>query len=152
LDNAHTSRTKLSCLNSDHRFEVDGALGATKFVKTNKHAGYWSAERLEHLYDGISLHGSPGIAVGKNIQVQTILNSIAFDNPGLPSPLIPTKQYDSILKGLPNEDILQGTNQTWTWLAQTKPIATYDTIVEPFGVAVSEFKETTTITSGPRLK
>ncbi|KAI8630773.1 hypothetical protein F5Y19DRAFT_426341 [Xylariaceae sp. FL1651] len=119
----------------DHRFEVDGALGAVKFIKENRHAGKWDAVRLEKVYDGISLHGSPGIAVGKNADVQLILNSISFDNPGKVSPLIPADKYQSIVKALPNTDIAAGTNETFTWIAATKPAATYNTILEPFGDA-----------------
>ncbi|KAI0101811.1 hypothetical protein GGR51DRAFT_528615 [Nemania sp. FL0031] len=119
----------------ENRFEVDGALGAVKFIKSHKDAKNWDPVRLEKVYDGISLHGSPGIQVGKNLDVQWVLTSISFDNPGAPSPLIPTAQYNSVVAGLDNSDILFGTNETWVWLAATKPIATYNTIVEPFGTA-----------------
>ncbi|KAI1112743.1 hypothetical protein F5Y14DRAFT_463149 [Nemania sp. NC0429] len=119
----------------DKRFEVDGALGALKFVKNHRDAKNWDAFRLEKLYDGIALHGSPGLQEGKNLDSKWILNSIGFDNPGNPSPLIPSNLFSSITKGLPSNDILFGTNETWVWLAATKPIATYNTIVEPFGTA-----------------
>ncbi|KAI0539327.1 hypothetical protein GGR58DRAFT_236277 [Xylaria digitata] len=118
-----------------YRFETDGALGAVKFVKGHKDAKNWDEYRLQKLHDGIALHGSPGLSVGKNQDVQTILQSIGFDNPGArPSP-IPEKEYNSIIKALPNDDIIHGTNITWTWLAATKPEATYNTIVEPWGNA-----------------
>ncbi|KAI1128230.1 hypothetical protein F5Y10DRAFT_180234 [Nemania abortiva] len=119
----------------DNRFEVDGALGAVKFVKSHKDAKNWDPVRLEKVYDGISLHGSPGIQVGKNLDVQWTLSSISFDNPGARNPLIPEAQFNSVVAALPNQDILFGTNETWVWLAATKPIATYNTIVEPFGTA-----------------
>ncbi|KAI1809952.1 hypothetical protein GGS20DRAFT_236146 [Poronia punctata] len=122
-------------ISPDHRFEVDGALGAQKFIKSHKHARGWDEARLEKLYDGISLHGSPGVGFGKNLDVVTILNSIQFDNPGSRDPSIPEDQYNSIVAEFPNNDITFGTNETWTWLASTKPIATYNTIVEPFGTA-----------------
>ncbi|KAI1422775.1 hypothetical protein F5Y12DRAFT_594926 [Xylaria sp. FL1777] len=119
----------------DHRFEIDGAVGAVKFVKEHKNAGYWDAYRLERLHDGIALHASPGLEVGKNLDTQTILASITYDNPGSRAPAIPEAAYNSILKALPANDILAGTNETWTWIAATKPAATYNTVLEPFGTA-----------------
>jgi hypothetical protein len=124
-------------VSKDKRFEVDGALGAQKFVKSHKHAGYWDEYRLEKVYDAIALHGSPGTGVGKNPDVYWVLQSIGFDNPGSRAPAIPEKDYNNVIKAFPNNDISFGTNQTWIWLAATKPDATYNTIVEPFGVAVS---------------
>jgi hypothetical protein len=113
-------------------------LGAQKFIRSHRDARQWDEARLEKVYDGISLHGSPGVGVGKNADVVWILNSITFDNPGARDPRIPEKQYNSIVAKFPNTDITFGTNETWTWLAATKPIATYNTIVEPFGTAVSD--------------
>ncbi|KAI1347229.1 hypothetical protein F5Y01DRAFT_249514 [Xylaria sp. FL0043] len=129
--------------NSDHRFEIDGAVGAVNFVKKHKDVKNWDEYRLEKLHDGIALHASPGLNYGKNQDVQTILASINFDNPGGRAPEIPEKPYNSIVKALPNNDILAGTNETWTWLAQTKPDAVYNTVLEPFGTAyVSGFNAT----------
>ncbi|KAJ2987879.1 hypothetical protein NUW58_g4270 [Xylaria curta] len=122
-------------ISQEHRFEVDGGLGALRWVKAHKQGKKWDEIRLEKMYDAIALHGSPGLSPGKNLDVQFALTSIAFDNPGARNPLIPEKEYNSILAGLPNEDIGAGTNQTWVWLAATKPGATYNTIVEPFGTA-----------------
>ncbi|KAI0503142.1 hypothetical protein F5B22DRAFT_630315 [Xylaria bambusicola] len=122
-------------ISPDKRFEIDGALGAVKFVKGHKDAKKWDEYRLEKLHDGIALHGSPGLAAGKNKDVANILSSIAYDNPGSRNPAIPEKDYNAILKGLPADDIGYGTNLTWVWLAETKPEATYNTIVEPFGTA-----------------
>ncbi|KAI1364691.1 hypothetical protein F5Y08DRAFT_306237 [Xylaria arbuscula] len=122
-------------ISPDHRFEIDGALGAVKFVKGHKDGRKWDEYKLEKLHDGIALHGSPGLITGKNLQVQTALNSISYDNPGARNPAIPEKDFNAILKGLPADDIAYGTNLTWVWLATTKPAATYNTIVEPFGTA-----------------
>ncbi|TGJ80614.1 hypothetical protein E0Z10_g8153 [Xylaria hypoxylon] len=122
-------------VSTEYRFETDGALGAVKFVKGHKDAKKWDEYRLQKLHDGIALHGSPGLSVGKNQDVQTTLLSIGFDNPGQRPEQVPEKEYLSILKGLPNNDITYGTNLTWTWLAATKPAATYNTIVEPWGTA-----------------
>lgn len=122
-------------ISADKRFEIDGALGAVKFIKNHPDAKHWDPVRLEKVYDGIALHGSPGLSVGKNPDVQFILASIGFDNPGNPSPLIPVEKFNSVVKALPNDDITFGTNETWVWLAATKPEATYNTIVEPFGTA-----------------
>ncbi|KAI0485653.1 hypothetical protein F4859DRAFT_471979 [Xylaria cf. heliscus] len=122
-------------ISPDKRFEVDGALGAVKFVKGHKDAKNWDPVRLEKVYDGIALHGSPGLQEGKNNDVQWILKSISFDNPGARNPVIPEAQYNSVLAALPAGDIGYGTNETWVWLAATKPEATYNTIVEPFGTA-----------------
>ncbi|KAI1179496.1 hypothetical protein F4777DRAFT_600343 [Nemania sp. FL0916] len=119
----------------DKRFEIDGALGAVKFVKSHKDAKNWDAFRFEKLYDGIALHASPGLQEGKNLDSKTILASIGYDNPGARNPAIPEDKFNSIVAGLPNQDITFGTNQTWVWLCATKPEATYNTVVEPFGTA-----------------
>ncbi|GAW15704.1 hypothetical protein ANO14919_051230 [Xylariales sp. No.14919] len=119
----------------DHRFEIDGAIGAVGFVKGHKDAKHWDEYRLEKLHDGIALHASPGLNYGKNQDVQTILSSIGFDNPGGRPEPIPEEDYNNIIKGLPNDDIIAGTNKTWIWFAATKPEATYNTVIEPWGEA-----------------
>jgi hypothetical protein len=119
------------------RFEVDGGLGAVKFIKTHKNPGVWDDFRFEKLYDGIALHGSPGLGKGKNLDTVWALNSIGYDNPGARPAAVPEKDYNNILKLLPADDIVSGTNTTWVWFAATKPEATYNTLVEPFGTAVS---------------
>ncbi len=111
-------------------------MGAVKFVKEHRDARNWDAYRLEKLHDGIALHASPGLEYGKNEDVKAILASISYDNPGSRPAAIPEKPYNSIIKALPNSDIVAGTNETWTWLALTKPDATYNTVIEPFGTAV----------------
>ncbi|KAI1295092.1 hypothetical protein F5Y03DRAFT_310011 [Xylaria venustula] len=119
----------------DLRFEIDSALGAVNFVKQHKDAKYWDEYRLDKLHDGISLQISPGLDVGKSQDVQTIVSSILYDNPTAKAAAIPQTDYDNIRKGLPNFDIVAGTNETWTWLAQTKPASTYDNALQNWGTA-----------------
>jgi len=125
-------------ISPDKRFEVDGALGAMKFIKNHPDGKKWSERRIEKVYDGIVMHGSPGLQAGKNADVQMILASIGFDNPGSINPAIPVEKYNSVVADLPNTDIVFGTNETWVWIAKTKPEATYNTILEPFGTAFVE--------------
>ncbi|KAI0389628.1 hypothetical protein F5Y17DRAFT_113229 [Xylariaceae sp. FL0594] len=118
----------------DQRFEVDGALGAQKFIREHPDGKRFTAAQLMDVYDSISLHASPGLGVGKNPLVRLILASIMGDNPYALLPL-PKEQLDAIFQTLPNDDIAYGTNKTWSHLAATKPETTYGTIIEPFGVA-----------------
>ncbi|KAI1120059.1 hypothetical protein F5Y10DRAFT_259141 [Nemania abortiva] len=114
-------------------FEVDSALGAVDFVKGQK-AG-WSDNRLERLHDGITLQGMGSYLNGKNIDSNWIVKSVEFEFPGPRNPLVTDAQYDSILAEFPNDTVLRGSNETFTWLALTKPAGTRGTFIDQFGVA-----------------
>ncbi|KAI0396675.1 hypothetical protein F5Y17DRAFT_465025 [Xylariaceae sp. FL0594] len=116
------------------RFEIDGALGAKKFVTSHRDAKQFDAWRLENLQDGIRLHGSFDLEIGKPATVQHIVTSIHLDNPKVPYP-ISNKELNSIFAAFPNFDIAAGANETFVWMATIKPEVTYGTIIEQFGAA-----------------
>ncbi|TGJ86504.1 hypothetical protein E0Z10_g2262 [Xylaria hypoxylon] len=121
-------------LNSDRPFEVDSALGAVDFVKEHNLRD-WDANRLERMQDGITLQGMTSYLAGKNIDSNWIVQSVIFEFPGPRSPLIPDADYDSILAEFPNDTVFRGTNETFTWLALTKPAGTRGSFIDYFGVS-----------------
>ncbi|KAI0117831.1 hypothetical protein GGR51DRAFT_500260 [Nemania sp. FL0031] len=118
---------------ADLPFEVDSALGAVAFVKENN--GGWDDNRLERMHDGITLQGMGTYLQGKNIDSNWIVRSVEFEFPGPRSPLIPDADYDSILGEFPNDTVFRGSNETFTWLALTKPAGTRGTFIDYFGTA-----------------
>ncbi|KAI0141886.1 hypothetical protein GGR57DRAFT_486366 [Xylariaceae sp. FL1272] len=125
-----------------HPFEVDSGLGAVEFVKQNKKlwTSHWDDARLEKLYDGIVLQGQGSYLPGKNFQSQFIVSSVGFEIPGSRSPMIRDEDYDTILTAYPNHYILRGSNETFTYLCETKPAqALAGTFTEGFGVYVPGF-------------
>ncbi|GAP93029.1 hypothetical protein SAMD00023353_10200230 [Rosellinia necatrix] len=114
-------------------FEVDSALGAVAFVK--EHNACWDENRLERLHDGITLQGMGAYLNGKNIDSNWIVRSVEFEFPGPRSPLIQDADYDSILAEFPNDTVFRGTNETFTWLALTKPDGARGTFIDYFGTA-----------------
>ncbi|KAI0535486.1 hypothetical protein GGR58DRAFT_478941 [Xylaria digitata] len=122
------------------RFEVDSGVAAVKFVQeqaaSNKcSAKKWNTDRLEKLYDGISLQTEMSIIKYKNLQSQWIVYSVGFEFPGPRNPLIPEKDYNNILAAYPNDYLFRGSNITFTYLAGHKPEGTYNTFLQDFGVA-----------------
>ncbi|KAH8167399.1 hypothetical protein CIB48_g829 [Xylaria polymorpha] len=122
----------------DDRFETDSGNAAVNFVKehvkSDKCASKkWTAARLEKLYDGISLQTELSIIKYKNIQSQWIVNSVGLEFPGPRNPLIPEKDYNSILAAYPNDYLFRGSNETFTWMAEHKPEGSYNTFVQDFG-------------------
>ncbi|KAI0202886.1 hypothetical protein F4808DRAFT_61246 [Astrocystis sublimbata] len=115
-------------------FEVDSALGAVAYVKEHK-AGCWNSVRLEKMYDGIVLQGMGSYLAGKNIDSNWIVKSVEFEFPGPRSPLIRNEDYDTILAEFPNDTVFRGSNETFTYLALTKPAGTRGTFIDYFGTA-----------------
>ncbi|KAI1359199.1 hypothetical protein F5Y08DRAFT_320201 [Xylaria arbuscula] len=115
-------------------FEVDSGLGAVDFVKQHCRSG-WSDARLEKMYDGIVLQGMGSYLAGKNQDTLWIVKSVEFEFPGPRSPLIKDEDYDSILAAFPNDTVFRGSNETFTYLALTKPDGTRGTFIDQFGVA-----------------
>jgi len=111
------------------------------------------------VWDAISLHGTPSISQYKQPTVRFIVESISMDYPG-PHPALKEEDYQSIVDAYPQEGLLEYTNETFTckWpclstcpmytitnvtmpfavLCRTKPNSTYDTWVEPWGLAFVE--------------
>ncbi|KAI3333938.1 hypothetical protein F4824DRAFT_229832 [Ustulina deusta] len=117
----------------EHRFEVDGGVGALKFIKEHGKAKEWDELRLMWVYDAIALQAIADIPDFKSIQTQWMIKSVGFEFPGPRSPLIKSADYDSILAAFPNDYLFRGTNATFTWFAATKPAATYNTFIQDFG-------------------
>ncbi|KAH8156049.1 hypothetical protein CIB48_g12197 [Xylaria polymorpha] len=121
----------------ENRFEVDGALGAVRFIK--EHKSYtpcvWTDARLERIFDGIALHGTVGIHPFKNIDSKWITASVGFDGVNFQPTDVPADKFASIVAEYPKDSFQKGAIDTFTWMAATKPDATYNTFVEPFGTA-----------------
>ncbi|KAI1292730.1 hypothetical protein F5Y03DRAFT_375191 [Xylaria venustula] len=116
-----------------YRFEIDSGVGAVNFVKNHPDADQWDAQRLERLYDGISLQTIIGVSDFKNIDTQWIVKSIGFEFPQPRSPLIPAEFYDSVQGNFTNSTLFRGTNDTFTRFAVKDPATTYNTFLDVFG-------------------
>ncbi|KAI1827030.1 hypothetical protein F4861DRAFT_494940 [Xylaria intraflava] len=119
----------------NYRFEVDGGAGAMRFIKQYGCASEWDELRMTYIYDAIALQAITGIPDFKSIQTQWIIKSVGFEFPGPRSSMIRTEDYNSILAAYPNDYLFRGTNETFTWLAATKPNSSYDTFISDFGTA-----------------
>ncbi|KAI0554077.1 hypothetical protein F4679DRAFT_395759 [Xylaria curta] len=120
----------------EHRFEVDGGAGALQFIRShNCSKNQWDETREQWVYDAIALQAIADIPDYKSIQTQWMIKSVGFEFPGPRSPLIKDADYDSILAEFPNDTLFRGTNYTFTWMASTKPDATYNTYIQDFGTA-----------------
>ncbi|KAI1812733.1 hypothetical protein GGS20DRAFT_518478 [Poronia punctata] len=123
-------------ISHDNRFEVDGALGALKFIKDHKTTKKdWSDARLERVYDGISLHGTIGIHPYKNVDSRWITASIGYDGVNTVPEDVPEDKYKSIIAEFPTDEFQKGAVETFTWLAKTKPEASYNNFIQDFGTA-----------------
>lgn len=103
------------------------------WVKAHPDGKNWDAQRLERLYDGISLQTLIGVPDFKNIDTQWIVKSIGFEFPQPRSPLIPEEFYDSVQGNFTNSTLFRGTNDTFTRFAVKDPATTYNTFLAPFG-------------------
>ncbi|KAI8955481.1 hypothetical protein F4801DRAFT_529536 [Xylaria longipes] len=120
----------------EHRFEVDGGAGALKFIRDHPCAKKeWDELREMWVYDAIALQAIADIPDYKSIQTQWMIKSVGFEFPGPRSPLIKDADYDSILAEFPNDTLFRGTNVTFTWLAASKPDASYNNFIQDFGTA-----------------
>ncbi|KAK4096404.1 hypothetical protein N658DRAFT_569895 [Parathielavia hyrcaniae] len=92
----------------DHRFEVDGAIAARKFIRGHPHGSRWEG-RLEAVSKGIGLD---------------------FAGPGLG---VPGDEHAAVVEAFPKSDFKNNVIEVFTWLCQTKPDTTYDTFMQPYG-------------------
>ncbi|KAI1636615.1 hypothetical protein F4809DRAFT_608222 [Biscogniauxia mediterranea] len=116
----------------DHRFEVDGAIGARKFIRSHPEGQYWDEQRVQLVWDGIALHGTSSISEYKETDVVNIVRSIGLDYRG-PSLGVTQEVYDAIVAEFPNDDLISGTNETFIFFCETKPDVTYDTWLQGWG-------------------
>ncbi|KAI0910164.1 hypothetical protein F4823DRAFT_591356 [Ustulina deusta] len=119
----------------ENRFEVDGGLGAMRWIKAHKsYKPYiWTEARLERIYDGIALHGTFGIHPYKNVDSKWITESIGYDGVNYMPVEVPSDKFESTVAEFPKYNFQKGAIDTFTWMATTKPNGTYNTFVEPFG-------------------
>lgn len=123
---------------TDKRFEVDAAIYTADFLRANGKAGEWSAKRIQNVWHGIALHGTTSIGLfSEEINVAFIVESINMDYPG-PHPKFSVEELEAILAKYPMDGLGEGTNRAFTHIAATKPDVTYDTFLEPWGVAYVE--------------
>ncbi|KAI0481068.1 hypothetical protein GGR56DRAFT_664432 [Xylariaceae sp. FL0804] len=118
---------------TDHRFEVDGAIGSRKFIRNNTEGKDWSEERVQLVWDAISLHGTTSISDYKQPDVSHIVNSILIDYAG-PMGLISNDTYHTINSMYDPADLLAATNETFIWFCETKPVVTYENWVQGWGM------------------
>ncbi|KAI1190663.1 hypothetical protein F5B17DRAFT_50492 [Nemania serpens] len=121
-------------VSTDKRFEVDGAIGARTWLSEHPVGKYWAPDRVRKVFQAISLHGSQSIVDFFELEEVTIVQSIGQDYHG-PVNGVSQSTYDRIAKQFPQTELLSGTNETFVWLAQTKPATTYDTWLQPWGDA-----------------
>ncbi|KAH8166217.1 cyanamide hydratase [Xylaria polymorpha] len=117
----------------EYRFEVESGVAAVNFVKSHADAKNWDANRLERLYDGISLQTIIGVSDFKNIDTQWIVKSIGFEFPQPRSALIPEQFYDSVQGNFTNSTLFRGTNDTFTRFCVKDPTTTFNTFLSVFG-------------------
>ncbi|KAI1302588.1 hypothetical protein F5Y03DRAFT_361180 [Xylaria venustula] len=123
---------------TDKRFEVDAAIYTANFLRENGVKGEWTPQRIQNVWHGIALHGTSSIGLFSEApDVAVIVDSINMDYPG-PHPKFPAEVYDAIIAEFPMDGLGEGTNKAFTHIAATKPDVTYDTFLEPWGVAFVE--------------
>ncbi|KAI1828236.1 hypothetical protein F4861DRAFT_173196 [Xylaria intraflava] len=119
----------------DKRFEVDAAIYTANFIRENGVKGQWDERRIQNVWTGIALHGTSSIGLySEQPDVAFIVESINMDFPG-PHPKFPVDDYNRIIAEYPMDGLGEGTNKAFTHIAATKPNVTYDTFLEPWGVA-----------------
>ncbi|KAF2971734.1 hypothetical protein GQX73_g1898 [Xylaria multiplex] len=145
-------------VSSDKRFEVDGAIGARKWLSEHPIGKFlasqalyaseilnnqpevgnssllvsqWAPERVRKVFQAIALHGSGSIVDFFELEEAVIVQSIGQDYHG-PVNGVSQESYNAIAKAFPQDELLSGTNKTFTWLAQTKPATTWGKISRDF--------------------
>ncbi|KAI1117002.1 hypothetical protein F5Y14DRAFT_448387 [Nemania sp. NC0429] len=120
---------------NDKRFEVDAAIYTANFLRKWGNKGEWSPSRIQNVWHGIALHGTSNIGLySEEANVAFIVESINMDFPG-PHPGFPVEEYNRIIAKYPMDGLGEGTNKAFTHIATYKPQVTYDTFLEPWGVA-----------------
>ncbi|KAK4150608.1 hypothetical protein C8A00DRAFT_17902 [Chaetomidium leptoderma] len=121
-----------SVVSADRRFEVDGAIAARDFIRHHADGRRWEERRVQLVWDAIALHSEQRIAYFKELDVQVVSKGISmdFEGPGLG---VGAEAYDAVVRAFPKDDFKTGFNETMVWLCRTKPAATYDTWMQPWG-------------------
>jgi hypothetical protein len=109
----------------DHRFEVDGAIAARKFIRAHQQGRHWEERRVQLVWDAIALHGEHRFSLFKEPEVETVSRSVSLDFSG-PSLGISEAEYSAVLKAFPPaEDFKNSIVETMSWLCRAKPEMTY---------------------------
>ncbi|KAI0165429.1 hypothetical protein GGR52DRAFT_558686 [Hypoxylon sp. FL1284] len=107
----------------DHRFEVDGAIAARKFIEQYGDSS-WDARRTQLVWDAIALHTTRTIGYYKEAEVGMTSMGIAVDY-DLSAPTLNNDTIAGVLAEFPNFDLIEATNETFTFICATKPAQTW---------------------------
>ncbi|KAG4222271.1 hypothetical protein PC116_g29254 [Phytophthora cactorum] len=103
----------------DKRFEIDGAIASTEFL--NKYGDEnWDHRRIQLVFDAIALHTTRTIAYYKEPEVYVTSQGIAVDYNG-PERGVSNETWQNIITEYPNFDLIQATNDTFTFVCAKKP-------------------------------
>jgi hypothetical protein len=109
----------------DHRFEVDGAIAARKFIRAHPHGRHWEERRVQLVWDAIALHTEPKFAFFKESEVEVVSKSVNLDFSG-PALGVSEDEYAAVLEEFPRQkDFKETVIRTVSWLCRTKPETTY---------------------------
>lgn len=113
----------------DHRFEVDGAIAARKFIETYGDEN-WDARRTQLVWDAIALHTTRTISYYKEPEVGLIGMGIAvdYDKAGAG---ITIENFNQVVAVYPDDDLKKATNDTFIYICATKPAQTYGNLTCP---------------------
>ncbi|KAH6649248.1 hypothetical protein F5144DRAFT_1868 [Chaetomium tenue] len=117
----------------DHRFEVDGAIAARKFIRAHSQGRHWEERRVQLVWDAIALHGEHRFSFFKEPEVETVSKSVTLDFSG-PDFGISEAEYAAVLEVFPQaENFKDSVVETMSWLCRTKPEMTYETFMQGYG-------------------
>lgn len=111
-------------ISSNKRFEIDGAIGAREFIRAHPDGNKWDRRRLQLVFDGIALHGTPSISAWKEPEVNAV-NLGVFHDVERPGPHIDPAAFARIVSEYPRDDIRLGLQNKVIWYCRTKPATTY---------------------------
>ncbi|KAI1803069.1 hypothetical protein F4811DRAFT_360643 [Daldinia bambusicola] len=115
----------------DKRFEVDGAIASRDFLNTYADDN-WDSRRIQLVFDAIALHTTRTISYFKEPEVFVTGMGIGVDYNG-PERGVSNETWNTIVEEFPNFDLIQATNETFTFICAKKPAATWDTQLQPWG-------------------
>jgi hypothetical protein len=124
-------------VSTDKRFEVDGAIAATRWVTAQQNRGStkgWDENRLQMAWDAIAFHAEPSFAMYKQPLVALTSLGTACDFGGPNSDGTKTltwEQYNAIVKAYPRGDLKGGLVNNIVTLCRKKPQTTYGIFPNP---------------------
>jgi hypothetical protein len=121
-------------VSKDRRFEVDGAEAARNILLTE--APDWDKHRLQLVWDAIALHTTGSIVFFKEPEVQACSYDIWVDFQGpdrVAKRWLTWNEYNAVVAEFPRLELMQGLKRMMCFLCETKPITSYDNVVEEWG-------------------